>query len=271
MKDTTHVLSLASIPSCQALDNEIFLKQFGKPNKPFVLKAGIRHTPAMGKWTWDFLREKFGSKEIVVYKTGNRNDYKIMRFNDYIDYIHTTEEEDPYYLLDWFVEQNCPELRADYEMPSYFQSWADRLPTPLRPHFLAFYIGPKNSASPLHIDIMSTSAWNAVFQGQKLWVFYPPEQANLVYRGKVNPFQPDYEKFPQFKKAQGMFCLQEAGDVVFTPSGWWHSVLNTEHCISLTDNFINSSNIQRFFTRFFPATGHLIKRTWKRRNQIYNR
>jgi hypothetical protein len=41
-----------------------------------------------------------------------------------------------------------------------------------------------------------------------------------------------------------MVCVQNPGDIIFTPSGWYHAVCNLEMGVSLTENFINSSNIE---------------------------
>lgn len=256
------------IETCEQLDQNSFLARFGKPNVPFLLKNSLSGTAAMQKWDWQFFSDTYGDREILVYRTKNRNHFEKMLFKEYIDYIHTTRDDNPFYLLDWFVGKNCPELCADYSVPDYFHSWLDNFFTISK--FLAFYIGPKNSASPLHIDILSTSAWNAVFRGQKLWVFYPPEQAGFIYQGKVNPFNPDYDKYPLYKQAQGIYAIQNAGDLIFTPSNWWHCVYNMEHTISLTDNFINQSNSKLFVNNFFPSIIHLAKRSWKRRRQKYN-
>ncbi|MFA6037035.1 MAG: cupin-like domain-containing protein [Legionellales bacterium] len=263
-----HIKEMPLIASCDTLVEKDFLARFGKPNIPFLLKGGVADTVAMQKWDWDFFANTYGDREIIVYRTSNRNKFQKMSFKSYIDYIQTTKDNDPLYLLDWFIDKNCPELHKDYAVPSYFDSWIDNFVDISK--FLSFYIGPKNSASKLHIDILSTSAWNAVFRGQKLWVFYPPEQSALIYNGKVNPFKPDYEKYPLYKQAQGVYAIQGAGDLIFTPSNWWHGVYNMENTISLTDNFINQSNIKQFIKSFIPSTIHLIKRTWKRRHQQYN-
>ncbi|MGA2655431.1 MAG: cupin-like domain-containing protein [Gammaproteobacteria bacterium] len=265
----THIQALPQIASCESLNKDEFLTRFGRPNIPFMLKNGVKDTPAMQKWDWDFFAKQYGTRPVIVYRTSNRNRFEKMTFKEYIDYIHNNEDTDPLYLLDWFVGTNCPELVADYSVPQYFDSWLDKF-TPVS-KFLAFYIGPKNSASKLHIDILSTNAWNAVFRGQKLWVFYPKDQTKFIYNGKVNPFKPNYEKYPLFKQAKGFYVLQNPGDLVFTPSNWWHGVYNTEHTLSLTDNFINSSNIKQVISHFVPSTLHLIKRSWHRRHQEYNK
>src|SRR4051812_29177795 len=38
-----------------------------------------------------------------------------------------------------------------------------------------FLCGPGRSGSPLHQDPHRTSAWNALLEGRKRWILYPPD------------------------------------------------------------------------------------------------
>ena len=125
--------------------------------------------------------------------------------------------------------------------------------------------------SQLHVDIMSTVAWNACFVGTKEWYFFDPKDKKYLYHSEVNAFMPDDEKFPEFKKATPYHIIQKPGDLIYTPSGWWHTVRNLEPSIALTDNFVNQHNIKRFVTNFLPALNHLLVRTWKRKATPRNR
>lgn len=72
----------------------------------------------------------------------------------------------------------------------------------------------------------------------------PPHQTARVYVGEVNAFHPDYVEFPSFAEAEGLACVQRPGDIIFTPSNWWHQVRNETSTLALTENFINETNGQ---------------------------
>jgi hypothetical protein len=40
-------------------------------------------------------------------------------------------------------------------------------------------------------------------------------------------------------------CIQEPGDLLFVPSTWWHSVLNLEESVAVTQNFVDERNVFR--------------------------
>lgn len=244
-------------------------------SKPFVIEGAMRDWPASEKWTWEYFKEHYGNKPLFVFRSDDdlnvRKTHSTMSMRKYVDYILSTDDEHPYYLVDYFVYQNMPELINDFTTPKEFESWFNKLPYKMMPKFLSLYIGPEKSMSQLHFDIMNTVAWNACFIGTKEWYFYPPDETDNLYNSQVNVFSPDHEKFPRFANAKGYHLTQKAGDLVYTPPGWWHTVRNLEPSIALTDNFVNGLNIKRFCTHFFPAAKHLLTRTWKRRATPRNR
>ncbi|PCH91672.1 MAG: hypothetical protein COB85_08860, partial [Bacteroidetes bacterium] len=94
--------------------------------------------------------------------------------------------------------------------------------------------------------------------GRKYWLFYPPEQTDFLYEGTVDGFDPDLDKYPYFAKTRPLLCIQNPGEIVFTPSGWYHQVRNEGACISFTENFINETNI-REVKAYFERTNMIVE------------
>jgi hypothetical protein len=168
-----------------------------------------------------------------------------MTVAEYFETVHDVQgTRDGWYLADWKLVGKIAELRRDYEVPAVFRCWTERLPREQNPELRWLYIGPAGSGKPLHRDVMSTAAWNAVISGRKRWRFYPPEQNAALYDGAVDVFAPDAAKHPLFARATALEFEQGPSDLVYTPSGWWHQVENLEACISVTENFINELDVE---------------------------
>ena len=69
----------------------------------------------------------------------------------------------------------------------------------------------------------------------------------------------DETKYPLFHEAKPMYVVQEAGDAIFVPSGWYHQVKNVKDTISINHNWFNGYNIREvwgFLRREYAAVEH---------------
>lgn len=184
---------------------------------------------------WEIIREiseknlkgKYGNSEIIARDSVCE---KKMILSKYISLFFEKEVKNPLYLSNWQFLLDYPSLKEMYCPPSEFKCYLDALSVEqhikTRGKFLFswLFIGPKNTGTKLHQDIGNTCAWNALLSGKKQWTFYPPSHPN--------------------EASSAYSCEQGPGDLIYTPSQWWHEVKNTENTICLTENFITPVNIR---------------------------
>ncbi|KAF1855349.1 hypothetical protein Lal_00012348 [Lupinus albus] len=136
--------------------------------------------------------------------------------------------------------------RPDCFGPDLFEVLGDE-----RPAHRWLIVGPERSGSTFHKDPNATSAWNAVIQGSKYWIMFPPAtQVPGVYVSDdssevTSPLSiaewllTFHEEARQLPDCVEGIC--KAGEILHVPSGWWHLVVNLESGIALTQNFVPQS------------------------------
>lgn len=66
----------------------------------------------------------------------------------------------------------------------------------------------------------------------------------------------DREQFPHVHEVHQIRVVQEIGEAIFVPSGWYHQVKNLQDTISINHNWFNGYNLQQiwdFFQREYAA------------------
>ena len=97
-----------------------------------------------------------------------------------------------------------------------------------------------------HQDDFGSSKWQVQVYGKKVWIMHPPEQSACLYNGLVDPFRPDYSKYPEYKKAAPLKFELNQGDVLFWSAGWWHATLAIEDSLAIAQNVLNEHNYVEF-------------------------
>lgn len=220
-------------------------------NKPFILTECVRSWPVCQKWTLESLLQMYADVDF-------RAEAVDWPFATYHQYMYNNHDESPLYLFDRkFAEKMNITVGKDdgaaYWKPDCFGPDLFELLGPERPAHRWLIIGPERSGSTFHKDPNGTSAWNAVVQGAKYWIMFPPSVAVPgVYVSKdssevTSPlsiaewlleFHEEARKLPE--------CIEgicRAGEVLHVPSGWWHLVVNLEAGIALTQNFVPESHL----------------------------
>ena len=175
-----------------------------------------------------------------------------------------------FYLKDWHYDIACEAIacNAEYKTPVYFSNdWLNewwtlhRLEQYLnhnnsthleymcymynlekdvdaKSDFKFLYFGHANTFTPLHHDIYKSYSWSGQIVGTKRWLLYPPNTEDIC-KGK-----PTLSKAAKSRTVEGMIeVVQEPGELIFVPSGWYHEVYNETSSVSINHNWINENNI----------------------------
>ena len=220
-------------------------------NTPFILTEAVRSWPVCQSWS---LQELLNEYAEVAF----RAEAVDWTFATYYDYMFHSQDESPVYLFDKkFAEKMELEVGKDegaaYWKPDCFGPDLFEILGAERPAHRWLIIGPERSGSTFHKDPNATSAWNAVIQGAKYWIMFPPSvsvpgvyvsqdssevTSPLSIAEWLLEFHAEAREHPE--------CVEgicRAGEILHVPSGWWHLVVNLEGGIALTQNFIPKSHL----------------------------
>lgn len=236
------------------LSREEFLEKYYATNTPVILTDMMADWPAMSAWSPDFLKQKYGASLVEVQTNRNSDpDYEIntqkhkktVTLSEYVDIVVNGGETNDYYMVannGNLEREDLKSLLNDIEMLPEF---LDASKTKER---VFFWFGPAGTVTPLHHDPMNL--FMAHIYGRKRWRLISPEETPLVYNhigvfSEVDLENPDYEKYPRFKKAQVLETVLEPGEIIFVPVGWWHQVKGLDVSIALSfTNFIFPNEYQ---------------------------
>lgn len=255
--------------SCDTMTLHEFIEYYERPELPCIISniPKFENWAAVDKWkirNKELLNHKLGSR---YFKVGEDDDgYKVkIRMKYFLKYLKNNNDDSPLYIFDGNYDDDdvskC--LLNDYKIPSYFPDDLFHLVgESRRPPYRWFLIGPSRSGTCIHIDPLGTSAWNTVLEGRKLWVLFPPGTNKSIAKGldvikkgeddeAINYF---VDILPRIQQKHGaelqiLQFIQEPGDTVFVPVGWWHAVLNLEDSIAITQNFCSRTNFDKVWRR----------------------
>ena len=107
------------------------------------------------------------------------------------------------------------------------------------------------TSTPCHCDVMNTYSWSVSLCGVKHWQMWPPVATPMLYdvfgqRLAPWPRHADTSRlmWPRAHAAPCIEFTQLAGEAVFVPSGWRHTVVNAgPGVLSVNANWFNAFNV----------------------------
>ena len=178
-----------------------FARDYMYANRPVVVTDALEKWKALGRWTPEFFKEKFGSMPV---KFEGKDHTLNLTMESFIDRVLASTEDHPApYFRNRILYQMFPSLKEEIQpLPEYFQ------PNWLPDHFLVkqfgdtmnraaeieLYIGGRGGRFPiLHYDHAATHAFLMQVYGRKEFILYSPDQDRFLYptrRRKTCPRSP---------------------------------------------------------------------------------
>ena len=247
------------------LSVERFIREYEEPYQPVMISGLTDDWPSRH---WSFASLEASPYRNLSLKCGEDDDgFPIkIKLKYFLQYLYTQIDDSPLYIFDCAFSDNIiygKRILSDFTIPKYFTDDLFKYVGEIRrPPYRWILIGPKRSGSSIHIDPLGTSAWNTLLSGIKRWVMFPPNTPKDIVKGEKYMTNDDDNEaityftriLPRIKQAereriqQGLpslgirECMQYPGETIFVPGGWWHSVLNIQDSIAITQNFVSKTN-----------------------------
>ena len=220
-------LNLKDISRVKTISKEDFLTHYFKPQKPVVIENAIGDWPAYKKWNLDYMKTVAGHVTVplyddrpVDYKDGFNEAHAKMKMSDYIDLLK--REPTRYRIFLWNALKEIPELQKDFTFPDFGLRLMKDIPM--------LFFGGRDSYTFMHYDIDFANIFHFHFEGEKQCILFDQNQNkhlykiphSLITREDIDFANPDFNKWPALKNANGYVANLNHGEVLYIPEGWWH-------------------------------------------------
>ena len=191
---------------------------------PLILEAGLVEWQEPLTWDFGTLRRRFPN--IPVKSTLGLT--TLAQFLDELERHHGTESP-PY-----TIGSTMPEALRPFFPPPLLA------PESFGPAQLWMGSGPGKISTLLHRD--SGDAFLGQLIGRKQFKLYSPDQTPFMYVYRsynrdqpcwVNPWEPDFARFPLFRNANAVEFTLHPGELLVIPRGWYHTVLALDVTMSV--------------------------------------
>ncbi|XP_078489480.1 uncharacterized protein LOC100176870 [Ciona intestinalis] len=211
---------------------ELWDKQV-KQYRPAVLRGALNGSPALDKWSDDYLSKNYGDQEVLVEKKyeDRKTEPKRMPIEGFLQ---------QYKQHNWYVVTILPNvMRKDLRVPKPLMCSTFRE----NMQELNLWIGTHGTRSMLHFD--ADNIMHCIVSGRKDWILINPDDKPKIDMVMGEPGQGsgfshlnvdnvDLFENPQLAQVPWEYVSLYAGDCIYLPSQYLHQVRSYNRSVSAT-------------------------------------
>ena len=220
-------MKLVEIPRVKSISKQDFISSYLKPQLPVVIEEFNGDWAAHSKWSLDYMNEVAGDLVVPLYddrpvqhKDGFNEPHATMKMSDYIALLKSKPTK--YRIFLWNILKEVPALQKDFNYPDFGIRLLKKVPM--------LFFGGTNSHTFMHYDIDFANIFHFHFEGEKECILFSQSQNKYLYKvphslithESIDFSNPDLEKWPALKKANGYSTTLKHGEVLYMPEGYWH-------------------------------------------------
>lgn len=236
------------LPRVDKISVEEFQACYLQPQKPCII-TGLKRWAAYDLWNRSYLRASYGDIVVKASRSVNHRHPDLsqnpapppttkVKFSDYVDLVWSgaTSARNLFVIGDniaLYSSRAAPEnqyssLSKDVEVPEL----VDRA----RLRYVGFWLSAQGTESCMHFDANGCHNLNVQVRGKKRAILSSPDRCDLLYQyprtqlsenfaqfSRVDPFQPDLDRFPLYANVTRWHGVLETGDALFIPAYWYHA------------------------------------------------
>ncbi|MEO8238009.1 MAG: cupin-like domain-containing protein [Flavobacterium sp.] len=264
-------MKLKQIERVKKISKSDFISQYVENQIPVVIEELTEDWPAYHKWKLSYINKTAGDIVVPLYddrhvnhKDGFNEAHTTMKMSDYIDLLE--QKPTNYRIFLYNLMKEVPSLKNDFLWPEIGLKLIKQLPM--------LFFGGENSRVFMHYDIDYSNILHFHFHGEKQCMIFPPNQSKYMYkvphalisREDIDFDNPDYEKFPALKNAEGYITNLKHGEMLYMPEGYWHYMkyLTPGFSMSLRAFPKNITNLSKaVYNIFIMRHFDVFMRKWK--------
>jgi len=267
------VSKTATIPVLDQVDADTFYGDYIRQNRPCLIKGGADSWPAAQRWQSDDYLEKVLRDKLVPRTTSVRSDLGFdhqspidpFKFSEFLSVYRNNPQ---YYLNDAALPGILlPDIGFHVTLEVF-----KRLEDYHR--FNTMFFSGGDQLAPLHYDD-EDNIYAMIFGEKEFYLhdiadwnsMYPHDDEKLPDFSQINTpinlSQRDHDRFPRFKESTCYKIRVQAGDILYVPAYWWHTVHTKGRSVAVSFVRLDRESQYRVFRKLLESDVFPISPTQK--------